>query len=277
MASDSGAQIIEMAKEMGASLAGIASVELLKKSPAHRILSKFGTKIDGVYSNELIKDLYEIKYPYNAWSALVIALSHPQNKPELDWSFVSGNTPGNRLLVRITRDLSAWIEETLGIETHKLLYFVEQGGTYLKDAAVLAGLGCIGRNNLLITPEFGPRVRLRAILLEAELTLTGPIVFDPCFNCEGFCRKACPQKAFDRMILSPVEAGISELPGRNGFFSRARCMNQMNHDVEDSRLGLDDTFYSGLNSSGLEKEVTSQFEGQIKWCRRCELACPVGT
>jgi epoxyqueuosine reductase len=275
--SERGAQIIEKAKEMGATLAGIASVELLKKSPAHRMTSRFGTKIDGVYSIDETKDLHEIKYPSNACSALIIALSHPQNKPELDWSFASGGTQGNLVLVRITQELSAWIQGTLGIKTHKLNYFVELGGTFLKDAAVLAGLGCIGRNNILITPELGPRVRLRALLLEAELTPTGPIVFDPCVNCEGFCRKACPQNAFYQMAHSYVETGISDLPGRDGFFSRARCMNQINRDVEDSKAAVDETFYAGLDSSGVEREGKSRTDERIKWCRRCELTCPIGT
>ena len=187
MTPDTGVQIIEKAKEIGVTLAGIASVEFLKESPSHRILSKFGTEIDGVYSFDQTKDLHGIKWPANARSALVIALSHPQDKPELDWSFASGDTQGNRFLVRISRELSAWIEGTLGIKTHRMPYWVEEGGIYLKDTAVLAGLGCIGRNNILITPELGPRVRLRAMLLEAELTPTDPIDFDPCDNCEEFC------------------------------------------------------------------------------------------
>ena len=121
MTSDRGAQIIEKAKEMGAAIAGIASVEFLKKSPSHEILSKFGTEIDGVHSFEgMIEGFNEIKWPAKAKSALVIAFSHPQDKPELDWTYASGNTPGNRILQRINRELAAWIEETLYIKTHKM-------------------------------------------------------------------------------------------------------------------------------------------------------------
>ena len=276
MTSGRGAQIIEKAKEMGATLAGIASVELLKESPSHEILSRFGTEIDGVYSFERIKDLREIKWPANAGSALVIALSHPQDEPELDWSFASGDTPGNGFLARANRELSAWIEGTLGIKTHNMPYWVEEGGIYLKDAAVLGGLGRIGRNNILITPRLGPRVRLRAMLLEAELTPTGPIDFDPCDNCEGFCRKACPQNAFDRIILSSVETGMCALPGRDGLFSRARCSIQMGHDLEASGITVDEGFLSEMYPSRVERQEISQTEGRIKWCRRCELACPVG-
>ena len=277
MTPDTGVQIIEKAKEIGVTLAGIASVEFLKESPSHRILSKFGTEIDGVYSFDQTKDLHGIKWPANARSALVIALSHPQDKPELDWSFASGDTQGNRFLVRISRELSAWIEGTLGIKTHRMPYWVEEGGIYLKDTAVLAGLGCIGRNNILITPELGPRVRLRAMLLEAELTPTDPIDFDPCDNCEEFCRKACPQNAFDRMVLSSVESGISALPGRDGFYGRARCSNQLSRDREDSGIAVDESFMLEMNPSGVEKVDISQSKERIKWCRRCELACPVGS
>jgi len=275
MTSDKGAQIIEKAKEMGAAMAGIASVELLQKSPSHEILSKFGTKIDGVHSFEGIEDFNEIKWPAKAKSALVISFYHPQDKPELDWSNASGNTPGNLLLQRINRELSAWIEETLGIKTHKMFYWVEEGGIYLKDAAVLGGLGCIGRNNMLITPEFGPRVRLRAMLLEDELTPTGPITFDPCDSCEEFCRKACPQNAFDRVVLSSVETGMCALPGRDGCFSRAKCSIQMGNDFEDSGIAVDEGFLSEMYSSGVETEGISQIKECIKWCRRCEFACPV--
>jgi epoxyqueuosine reductase len=254
MAPDRGAQIIEKAKEMGATLAGIASVEMVQKSPSHRILSKYGTQIDGVYSFEAIQDFRQIEWPTNARSALVIALSHPQNEPELDWSFASGNTPGNRLLQGINQRLSAWIEGTLGIKTQKMPYWVEEGGIYLKDTAVLARLGCIGRNNILVTPELGPRVRLRGMLLEAELTPTGPIDFDPCKDCEELCRKACPQNAFDRMVLSRAQTGIQALPGQDGLFSRSRCSSQLDRDREDSGVEVDGWFLSEGRPSGVERE-----------------------
>jgi hypothetical protein len=50
MASDRSAQIMGKAQELGAAIAGIASVGLLQESPSHEIQGKFGTKIDGVHS-----------------------------------------------------------------------------------------------------------------------------------------------------------------------------------------------------------------------------------
>ena len=276
MKSDRGSQIIENAKDMGASIAGIASVEQLKKSPSHRLLRKFGTKVDGVYSFEMIKDFNEIEWPEKAKSALVIGFYHPEDEPELDWSNAAGNTPGNRILQKINMELSAWIEETMGIKTHKMPYWVEEGGIYLKDTAVLGGLGCIGKNNLLLTPEFGSSVRLRAMLLEDELTPTGPITFNPCDNCDEFCRTACPQNAFDRIVLSFGETGLDTLPGRDGCFSRGKCSQQMDNDFEDSGIIVEEGFLSEKNPAVVEAGGISQTSEGIKWCRQCELACPIG-
>ena len=69
-------------------------------------------------------------------------------------------------------------------------------GIFAKDAAALAGMGIIGRNNLLVTGEFGPRVRLRTIASNAVLAKTTgqPNLF--CYSCERPCWSACPANAF---------------------------------------------------------------------------------
>lgn len=137
----------------------------------------------------------------------------------------------------VTRQAAA----DLGIRAVPLGYQPENG-TFLKDAAVLAGLGVIGKSNLLITPEYGPRVRLKALALEAELALTvGLKSFDPCVSCGAPCWAACPQGAFV-----------------NGAFDRAKCRIQMKID---EATPLDPADPEGYN---------------VSYCRKCELACPVG-
>ncbi len=265
MKSNVGTQIIEKAKEKGAAMAGIASVELLKKTPSHEILNmKTGLEIE---------DFAGISWPQDANSALVIAVSHPEDKPELDW-WDAKSSPGNNILIRIIRELSVWIQEEYGIKTQEMPYAVERGGIYLKDTAVLAGLCCIGRNNLLITPELGPRVRLRAMLLSEELPSTGPISFDPCDGCEEFCRKECPQNAFAERILLSSDVGMATLPGRDGFFSRAKCLVQMNKDSKDSELDLDDNVHL-VSDSEEDFNMDARFK-YSKYCRKCESSCPIG-
>jgi epoxyqueuosine reductase len=286
MTEDKSTQIIEKAKSFGASLAGIASVDLVKTSPSYELHEKILKDIDGIGfsmgiteiskektefgSTAGITDIKEIKWPENAKSALVIALSHPLEKPQLDWYLESGFIPGNWYLEEINRKLTAWIEEKYGIKTHHVNYWIGQGGMYLKDSAVLSGLGCIGKNNLLITPEFGPRVRFRSMLLDEELTPTGPIDFNPCDGCEEFCRKLCPQNAFDEIVLSSDKTEMSPLPARNGSFSRPKCSIQSGLDVQGGG------FTMGAAKPGQKMEGTYQTKKYMIWCRRCELACPVG-
>ena len=71
-------------------------------------------------------------------------------------------------------------------------------GLYLKEAGVLAGLGIIGKNNLLITERYGPRIRLRAVYSSAPLE-PDPIIesMDPCHDCYR-CVDACPAHALDK-------------------------------------------------------------------------------
>jgi epoxyqueuosine reductase QueG len=66
----------------------------------------------------------------------------------------------------------------------------------LKTAALRCGLGCQGKNTLLITPSHGPRIRLIAVLTAAELDVDEPFEEDLCGECER-CLVACPTKALE--------------------------------------------------------------------------------
>jgi epoxyqueuosine reductase len=62
-----------------------------------------------------------------------------------------------------------------------------------KHVARAAGLGWIGRNNLLVSKQFGARIRLVTILTNLPL-LAGPPAGDDCGSCMA-CRSACPAGA----------------------------------------------------------------------------------
>ncbi|MFC1516624.1 epoxyqueuosine reductase [Thermodesulfobacteriota bacterium] len=256
-------QIVKKALEFGASAAGIANVEALKTSPSHLIFGKLD-KYQGVgtINNGRVK-AGKVRWPENATSAIVIVVEHPETEPELDWwkDGYAGGTAGNRVLIDISNNLSDWLKSNKGIETDKLPYHIENGGIFLKDAAVLAGLGCIGKNNMLVTPEFGPRVRLRAILTDETLSETGVIDFDPCKDCPEPCRIACPRDAFQKRIYLENEFSLDRLPARTGVYDRHLCNIQMEADVKKSET-------SGVKNSDSDRWVW--------FCRICEFACPIG-
>lgn len=64
-----------------------------------------------------------------------------------------------------------------------------------KLAARQAGLGWIGKNCLLVTPENGPRVRWGSVLTTALLPASSGLVKDRCGRCHA-CVDACPVQAF---------------------------------------------------------------------------------
>ena len=257
-------RIIEKAQELGASLAGIINMETLKESPSHVLYGRLDA-YRGVGSRRSDDNEESvITWPEHAKSAVIIAIEHPENKPELDWWLggFKGGTPGNHTLMKINAKLIQWMKQNLAIEAADLSYYVEKGGIFLKDAAVLAGLGCIGKNNMLVTREFGPRVRLRSLFISELLPATHPIDFDPCKECHIPCRQACPQSAFSNTIYSESEFKLAHLPARTGVYSRSRCNRQMEWDKDDCEKTL--------------SEDDGEYKNLVKYCRRCETTCPVG-
>jgi epoxyqueuosine reductase len=179
-------------------------------------------------------------------SLLVLGLLHPESDPRLDW-WERGDSWGNRRLREISEVLRQWLADVHGLTAQPLPYRLEKGGIYLKDAAVLSGLGIIGESNLLLHPQWGPRIRLRSIHIEADLPPTGALEgFAPCEACEKYCQQACPVAAF------PAET-----------YSRSNCYRQMDSDVADK------VAEGEVDPSGRRAWV-------IKYCRDCEQSCPVG-
>jgi epoxyqueuosine reductase len=79
----------------------------------------------------------------------------------------------------------------------------------LRYLGQLAGLGEIGLSNLLLTPEWGPRVQLGAIVTDALLKPDGPIYADKiCTKCQK-CIEICPTRAFDPGNYPPFNYNLN--------------------------------------------------------------------
>lgn len=78
-----------------------------------------------------------------------------------------------------------------------------EGAISHKLVANLSGHGWIGKSCLLITPEYGPRLRLASILTDAPL-MTGSMILNRCGSCRD-CVEACPPKAFTGVAFDPSE------------------------------------------------------------------------
>jgi reductive dehalogenase len=87
--------------------------------------------------------------------------------------------------------------------------------------AVMAGLGELSRYNRLLTPEYGPMVRVFKLVTDLPLAPTKPIdagLFAFCKVCKK-CADACPSKAlsFDTEPTWQVRGGWNN-PGHKAFF-----------------------------------------------------------
>jgi epoxyqueuosine reductase QueG len=211
--------LLEKALELGASMAGSVPAERLRNCPSARAAGPQGFQ---TFSGTIV----------------VLGLYHDPDKPEMDWWEEGRGTPGDRMLRRITRELSEWLRETYGIAARDIPYQVYDGGIYLKDAAVMAGLGTIGSNNLVITPVFGPRVRFRALWIDIDMEQPiRPAREPPCDTCDHPCETQCPQNALE-----------------GGTYSRERCIARMDADKA--------------------APVEGGKKGPVDHCRICELVCP---
>ena len=89
-----------------------------------------------------------------------------------------------------------------------------------RHAAVAAGLGRFGLNNLLLTPQFGPRQRLVSLITNAPLT-PDPLIEEPvCLGAKcSKCLKACPACAFGEPRTVDLGFAADEL----SEFSKDAC------------------------------------------------------
>lgn len=88
-----------------------------------------------------------------------------------------------------------------------------------KTGAVLSGLGYIGKNALLITDEYGSRIRLATVLTDMPLMPEREMLENGCGDCH-ICVDACPAKAISGRNYTYGEP-------RESIFDPKRCSDNM--------------------------------------------------
>ena len=175
-------QIRDKAFRWGADLVGFASVNKFESESAshhpYRILVNAQTVIVlGIAIVDPILDL---------WVA-------PREWRKPSYQSYSSRAFSNEILAGIGHKISRMIMKK-GYSTVVAPY---SPGLYLKVAGVHAGLGFIGRNNLLVTHGFGPNVRLRAVVTELVIESDPSQSQNLCGSCFK-CVEACPVGALEK-------------------------------------------------------------------------------
>lgn len=145
-----------------------------------------------------------------------------------------------------------------------------RGPLSLPHAAVEAGLGTLGLNLMLLTPEYGPRVILGGVLTSAELDPDQPLAAPLCLGeaC-GRCLSACPADAILQWGLDKRRCGPLASP--HGFTSLMGHVERMVEADPEERAGLLKSKESFMVWQSILRGV-----GVYSGCTRCVDVCPVG-
>jgi epoxyqueuosine reductase len=140
------------------------------------------------------------------------------------------------------------------------------GHISLKHVAVSAGMGQLGRSNLLLTQEFGPHQRLGGIVTEAPLDADPFREWDPCIPGCSRCEDACPVKAL-----------------RGGRYDVDPCFDFWSMGFErmlPRRLSEWPAFMAMLRRHLRRRdplvETGQLYITDVDFCIECMKACPVG-
>ncbi len=89
-----------------------------------------------------------------------------------------------------------------------------------KMAAIRSGLGWIGRNNLLVSPQYGSKIRLATILTDMPLEADKPVEQD-CGECKK-CIDICP---------------VSAIKDSHKDWNKAACLEKLKHFAKFHNVG----------------------------------------
>jgi epoxyqueuosine reductase QueG len=167
--------------------------------------------------------------------------------------------------------LEAFGYTRVGYVVYKLRLFIEslgytakRSGDFIpkKKLAVLAGIGNYGKNSLIISPKYGPWIRLAAILTNAELEYDDAFTEGLCGDCEE-CVKACPTGAISHYRVYPERCLVS--PSSKNWV-----------DILDGNLSFEDCREVENGNQLFEEHSPVLTKNTRLMCMTCQLACPYG-
>ena len=150
----------------------------------------------------------------------------------------------DHIAIRISGLLQSWGGKALPVPASHILS--EERFTAAishKAVAIQAGLGWQGKPTILVTPQFGPRVRLTTVLTDLVLPAGKPIK-NKCAKCT-YCVEACPAGAIKNASTA------------------------LHYDLRSEALDLD-ACVGQLRSNEQEKHIPPHL------CGVCVSACPWG-
>jgi len=142
-----------------------------------------------------------------------------------------------------------------------------KGDLHLRKAAVEAGLGSRGKSDLLITKEYGPRVRLFGVITDANLEPTPKDENNYCINCSK-CIESCPSGALSESGCDPKKCARFAM--KHGLPSILDFIKTL--EAEGSLPNI----FKKLRSLQVWDYWQALSQGSFYECFMCINSCPVG-
>lgn len=177
-------------------------------------------------------------YMEDGKTIISIAFPYLYDKEQKDNIYFSKYTLGkdyHQVLSMYLNNICEYIKSLGG----KAMYFVDSNALPERHIAALSGMGFIGKNNMLITKDYGSYVFLGEIITNLTIEEDEPLNQE-CDSC-NLCLRACPTKA------------ISAFSTNN---NSNVCLSYITQKKE------------------IESDYFSKFNGRIFGCDTCQNVCP---
>ena len=164
-------------KDLGASFVGYSNVESKLPDSLKRVkyAVTIGVRLSDFIINEITdKPTYTYFHHYRTVNSLIDQIT-------LSGQLMIQEEGFDALAVPASQTVNDSVDKYCGIFPHK-------------TAAVMAGLGWIGKSGLFISSKYGPRVRLGTILTDMEIPTSKMLQNENCGNCR-LCVESCPAMA----------------------------------------------------------------------------------
>jgi len=181
-------QVKEMCNQQGADLVGIASADSFKEAP------------EGVHPKDVLS---------TCESVIVLCCEFPKDSVNGDpvaYTFVRNQMTDkmNNLAKVISKEIKAMGYDSRAVTSIASSWINgrNRGTISLKHAGVLAGLGKIGKNTLLVNEKYGNMVWLSAVLTSIPLESDSVAEYNTCKATCSLCIDNCPSRALGGELMN---------------------------------------------------------------------------
>ncbi|MFX1569054.1 MAG: 4Fe-4S binding protein [Promethearchaeota archaeon] len=250
------------------SLVKSEGIEIIGVSPIKPLLtdSRYKKNVNRICPNAKCVIVFANIFPQSILDAC------PENARSARFSLEALYSEGAEICLKISRFLEkngyrgviipAYLPVEMNYETFGL-----KGDLNLKHAAFEAGLGSRGKSDLLITPNYVPRVRLFGVITDANLEPTPKNDKNYCINC-NICIKSCPSGALSESGCDPRKCGPYAM--KWGLPSILKFISELQEETSTSNI------FKKLRGLKVWNFWQALSTGAYYECFMCIQSCPVG-